>query len=382
TGKGIYEVNVFNAVLEGRFPDNTLLSHDLVEGCFLRVALASDIEVLDDHPASYLSQAARVHRWVRGDWQTLPWLAPRIPGPGGMTRNPFTPLHRWKLIDNLRRSLFAPSLLALITLGWLLLPGPAWAWPLVVSLVVFFPVYFSLIDALLGRSRDLPLLMTLGNIRRDLGRDSARAMLTLMLLPHQAQLMLDASLRALWRMRVTRRNLLEWETAADVERRVGDDLRGFTRRLGPSSAVAVALLVPPVIMHPERALPSLLLAMAWAAAPFAAWRVSQVTAEAPARLDDHQRLVLRRTARRTWRFFETFVTAEGHHLAPDNFQEDPNGEVAWRTSPTNIGLQLLSGLSAYDLGYITLQELMSRSADTLNAMAGLERFGGHFYNWY
>ncbi|MDZ4178773.1 MAG: glucoamylase family protein, partial [Coriobacteriia bacterium] len=382
TGKGIYEVNVFNAVLEGRFPDNTLLSHDLVEGCFLRVALASDIEVLDDHPASYLSQAARVHRWVRGDWQTLPWLTPRIPGPGGMTRNPFTPLHRWKLIDNLRRSLFAPSLLALITIGWLLMPGPAWAWPLVMTLVVFFPAYFSLIDAFLGRSRELPMRMTLGNLRRDLGRDSARALLTLMLLPHQTQLMLDAAFRALWRMNVTRRNLLEWETAADVERRIGDDLRGFARRLGPSSVVAIALLIPPVLMHPERAIPSLILAIAWAAAPFAAWRVSQVTAEAPERLNDHQQLVLRRTARRTWRFFETFVTAEGHHLAPDNFQEHPNGEVAWRTSPTNIGLQLLSGLSAYDLGYITLQELMSRSADTLNAMAGLERFGGHFYNWY
>ncbi len=382
TGKGVYEVNLFDAVLEGRFPDNTLLSHDLIEGCFLRVMLASDIEVLDDHPASYLAQAARVHRWARGDWQTTPWLLPRIPGPAGATRNPLTPLHRWKIIDNLRRSLVAPALLALITLGWLLLPGTTWAWPLVMTLIVFFPVYFSLTDALLSRSRAVPLRAVAGGMWRDFARDSARALLTLVMLPHQAQLMLDAMVRALWRMGVTRRGLLEWETAADAERRLGDDLAGYARRLGPASAVAIALLVLPSLAHPGRALPSFFLAAIWAAAPFVAWWVSRIRVAEPDLLGEHERLVLRRAARRTWRFFETFVTPEGHHLAPDNFQEDSNGEVAWRTSPTNIGLQLLSTLSAYDLGYLTVRELVVRSSDTLGAMAGLERFGGHFYNWY
>lgn len=383
TGKGIYEISIFNHVLEGRFPDNTLLSHDLVEGCFLRVALASDIEVLDDYPSSYLSQAARLHRWVRGDWQTLPWLMPAVPAPGGTTGpNPLSALHRWKLVDNLRRSMVAPSLLALITLGWLALPGPYWAWPLAMLLVIFFPVYFSLADSLLFRPRQVSFASTAESIRREFGRDSARALLTLALLPHQAQLMLDASVRAVWRMTVSRRHLLEWETAADAERRLGSDLAGFARRLGPSSAIAIALLVPPALVYPGRLLPGIALALVWAAAPAIAWRVSLVRPPVVTTLAESDAAELRRLARRTWRYFETFVTPEGHHLAPDNFQEDPNGEVAWRTSPTNIGLQLLSTLTAYDLGYVDLRRLVHRVADTLAAMAGLERFRGHFYNWY
>jgi len=383
TGKGIYEVSVFNAVLEGRFPDDTLLSHDLIEGCYLRVALASDIEVLDDHPASYLSHMARIHRWVRGDWQTIPWLAGSVPlADGTKEHNVLTPLHRWKLTDNIRRSLVAPSLVLLMTLGWLLLPGPAWAWPLVMTLVIFFPVYFSVTDSLLFRSREVSWSSTLESTWRDFGRDSARALLTLSLLPHQAQTMIDASVRALWRMTVSRRKLLEWETAADADKRIGSDLRGYVRKLGPASVVALLLLAPAALQSPQRTMASLGLALLWAAAPLIAWRVSKVSAPATDELDSEQRAELRRLARRTWRFFETFVTPEGHHLAPDNFQEDPNGEVAWRTSPTNIGLQLLSNLTAYDLGYVTLPTLIQRCADTLASMAGLERFRGHYYNWY
>lgn len=382
TGKGIYEVSLFNTLLDGRFPENTLLSHDLIEGSFLRVALASDVEVFDDHPASYLAHMARLHRWVRGDWQTLPWLTPRVRGEHGLTPNPLSRLHRWKILDNLRRSLVAPSSLALITLGWFLLPGPLWVWPLAFGLVVFFPAYFALADAIVARPATIPFATVAAAAWREFGRDSARALLTLALIPHQAQVMTDAICRALWRMAVSHRGLLEWETAADAEKRLKDDLAGFTRRLAPSSAVAIALLIPGCVTHLERIAPSLLLAAVWASAPYIAWRISQVRVTEPEPLDGHARRDLRRTARRTWRFFETFVTPYGHHLAPDNFQEDPNGEVAWRTSPTNIGLQLLSALTAFDLGYVTLRELISRTADTLNTMVGLERFGGHYYNWY
>ncbi len=383
TGKGIYEVNIFNAVLEGRFPDNTLLSHDLIEGNFARVALASDIEVFDDHPASYLSHMARLHRWVRGDWQTLPWLLLRIPAKGGRhSRNPLSSLHRWKMTDNLRRSLVAPTLLLLITIGWLLVPGPSWAWPLAMMLVVFFPVYFSLADSLVFRSRSFSFQAAAGTIWRDFGRDSARAVLSLTLLPHQAWLMTDAIVRALWRMNVSHHNLLEWETAADADRRLGNSLAGFLRKLLPSSLLALGLLAIATVDHPGRAGVAAALGLIWLSAPVVAWWVSRKTVPAPFELTDSDAHELRIVARRTWRFFETFVTEEGHYLAPDNFQEDPGATIAFRTSPTNIGLQLLSGLTAYDLGYITLRGLMMRTSDTMNTMAGLERFRGHFYNWY
>ncbi len=382
TGKGIYEVNVFNAVLDGRIPENTMLSHDLVEGCYLRVGLASDIEVLDDYPATYRAHAARLHRWVRGDWQTIPWLLPSVPTERGREPNPLSRLHRWKILDNLRRSLVPSSLLLLMTVGWAALPGQAWAWPLATTLIVLFPVYFSAVDGLLTRSTNVPFRRNARRVWQEFGRDAARSLLALLLLPHQTVQMLDASVRALWRMWVSRTGLLEWETAADVERRLGDDLRGFVRRLGPSALLGVALLVPGSVTTPERLSIAIPISLAFLAGPFVAWRVSRPRPERVLEIDRSAREQLRRTARSTWFFFETFVGPEGNYLAPDNYQEDPKGEVAYRTSPTNIGLQLMAGLTAYDLGYIPLTRLVERTSDTLNTMAGLKRFRGHFYNWY
>ncbi|MFU8890591.1 MAG: GH36-type glycosyl hydrolase domain-containing protein [Anaerosomatales bacterium] len=382
TGKGIYEINVFEGVLDGAIPENTLLSHDLLEGCFVRVGLASDIEVLDDYPAAYRAQAARLHRWVRGDWQTLPWLGGRIPREQGTAPNPLTPLHRWKMIDNLRRSLSGPAMLALLTLGWALLPGPAWAWPLIMMLMLLFPVYFSAANGLLFRTPDVPFLRTASTVWANFGRDSARTLLALAILPHHAYQMIDAASRALWRMWVSRRNLLEWETAADVERSVGPGVSGYLRRLGPAAVAAIVLLMPGTLASPMRAAVAAPLIALFAAGPFVAWRVSRTRALERRPLEPALVQELRRTARSTWRFFETFVGPEGNHLAPDNFQEDPKGEVAYRTSPTNIGLQLIAGLTAYDLGYQTLGALVERTADTLSSMAGMRRFRGHFYNWY
>jgi len=382
TGKGIYEVNVFEGVLDGAIPENTLLSHDLLEGCFVRVGLASDIEVLDDYPATYRAQAARLHRWVRGDWQTLPWLGARIPREGGFVRSPLSALHRWKMADNLRRSLSGPAMLLLLTLGWALLPGPAWAWPLLMMLAVLFPVYFSAADGLIFHPTDVAFSRTLSHVWTNFGRDSARTLLALALLPHHAYLMIDAATRALWRMWISRRNLLEWETAADVERSVGQGVSGYLRRLGPAAAIAILLLMPGTLATGLRTVVAAPLIALFAAGPFLAWRVSRTRPTERPPLDAALVPSFRQTARATWRFFETFVGPEGNHLAPDNFQEDPKGVVAYRTSPTNIGLQLITGLTAYDLGYQTLGRLVERTADTLGSMAGMQRFRGHFYNWY
>ncbi|MBE0416319.1 MAG: hypothetical protein IBX63_00955 [Coriobacteriia bacterium] len=382
TGKGVYEVNVFAGVLDGAIPENTLLSHDLLEGCFLRVGLASDIEVLDDYPATYGAQVARLHRWVRGDWQTLPWLGARIPREDGTAPNPLSGLHRWKLVDNLRRSLSGPAMLLLLSLGWALLPGPAWAWPLLMMLVVLFPVYFDAANGLLFRPPDVPFARTASTVWANFGRDSARTLLALAFLPHHAYQMIDAAIRALWRMWVSRRKLLEWETAADVERSVGQGVSGYLRRLGPAAAVAIILLLPGTLASPLRVTVAAPLVALFAAGPFLAWRVSRARPVERPPLDPALVPSLRQVARATWRFFETFAGPESNYLTPDNFQEDPKGEVAYRTSPTNIGLQLIAGVTAYDLGYQTLGRLVERTADTLSTMAGMRRFRGHFYNWY
>ncbi len=384
TGKGIFEVDVFAHVLEGLFPESTLLSHDLLEGCFVRTGLASDVEVLDDHPANYLASSSRLHRWIRGDWQTVPYLGATIRTEDGTAiANPLSLLHRWKLTDNLRRSLVAPATVLFITVGWVLVPGQALWWPLAGFLVVLFPALFSFLDALASRPGSVPLSTSLPGIVRDLGAGVWRETLALATLPHKAHLTLDAAFRALWRRFVSRRSLLEWETAADAEKRAGTTARTFYRTMGPGALASVALLAPAVYLEPARAATALPLALLWASAPLAAWWLSTpLPVRETEALSDPDRQSLRRVARATWRYFDAFVTAEGHHLAPDNFQEQPRGVVAWRTSPTNVGLQLLTYLGAYDLGHITLDGLVERVSATLSTLAGLERFRGHFYNWY
>jgi cyclic beta-1,2-glucan synthetase len=385
TGKGIFEVDVFAGVLEGRFPENTLLSHDLIEGSFLRTALASDIEVLDDYPANYLAAASRLHRWVRGDWQTLPWLMPRVRrSDGSFERNPLSALHRWKMVDNLRRSLVSPTLLALFVFGWLLMPHSAMSWPIVMLLVLLFPAYFSLADAMVFRPRSVSFASTAPSILRDFAGDSWRGTLSLSVLPHQAWIMVDAIARALWRMFVSHRHLLEWETAADVERRAGTTRKAFWLTLTPPAAVASVLVLFSAAGDWRRLLWAILLVAFWLAGPMFAWWLSTPRPERAIAepLGAEETRALRRIARKTWRFFDTFVVAHGHNLAPDNFQEDPGGVVAWRTSPTNVGLQLLAYVNAYDLGYLTITAFEDRVASTLSTLAGLERFRGHYYNWY
>ncbi len=333
TGKGIFEVDIFNAALGERFPENRLLSHDLLEGSYLRTALASDIEVLDDQPSSYISHCARLHRWVRGDWQTLPWLAPYVPTPSGGERSPLTAVHRFKILDNLRRSLSAPATVAFAITGFALLRNAGWAWLAVILTLAFFPVLFRLADAVITKPRGTDAREDMTVFATELRRDVLRALLAVATLPHQAHLMTDAVSRALWRMLVSRRGLLEWETAAEAERRLGTTAQAaFWRRMW--SSVAIALVAASIIAGAggvTAVLPAVPLLILWAAGPLAAWRASVPLAREESPLGAEEYVAMRRTARKTWRFFETFVTAEDHHLAPDNFQEDPKGEMTWRT---------------------------------------------------
>jgi cyclic beta-1,2-glucan synthetase len=382
TGKGIYEVNVFLAALEGRIPDDTLLSHDLLEGSFLRTGLASDIEVFDDYPATYLAQTSRLHRWVRGDWQTLPWLRRRVPDASGKRyASTLNALARWKMLDNLRRSLLAPSLIAFVAVGWWVIPNPSWVWPAIVFFILFAPAYLRVGDLIVFYPRGFSPANAFKAAWSDLRCDVQRSALALVVLPHQAQVMLDAIARALWRQYVTRRRMLEWVTAAEAELAAEASPLAYVRRMLPASIVASLLFVPAAVAHPSQLWLIVPAWLTWLPAPVVAWWMSQPLPRERPEPTQRDRATLRRIARKTWRYFDAFVTAEDHWLVPDNYQEDVE-RIAHRTSPTNIGLQLLSYMTAYDLGYTSLGDLVERVARTLNAMSGLELFRGHFYNWY
>jgi cyclic beta-1,2-glucan synthetase len=383
TGKGIFEVDLFASLLEGRFPDNRLLSHDLIEGCFLRTGLASDIEVLDDFPGSYMTQCSRLHRWVRGDWQIAAWVGPTAPGPGGTRyRNPLSPLHKWKILDNLRRSIFPASMIAIGAAGWLLIPHPGWAWPATLAFILLFQALMHAIDSMVRFPRGIGLRAAVRPVVSELWTDITRAFVTLSFLPHQAVLQGDAAVRATWRTLVSKRHMLEWTTAAEAERLSGSSLSSFTRAMWPSVLLTLAAVTPALLLVPESRLWVTPSALAWIASPFVAWQLSKPRSTRADEPTAEEVALLRRIARRTWRFFETFVSEEDRFLAPDNYQEDPKGEIAHRTSPTNMGLQLISNLTAWDLGYVSTSGLIERVGKTLETMAGLERFRGHFYNWY
>jgi len=386
TGKGIYEVDVFNAILDGRIPDNALLSHDLLEGNFLRCALASDLEVLDDYPPDYGTQCSRLHRWTRGDWQTSPWLFGRVRGAGGAKyRNPLGALHKWKIIDNLRRSLAPAAFLLWGLAGWLLLPRPGMFWIPVLVLLWCYPLLLHAVDTAASVFEGNPLRALVRPLLAEARADGARALLTLAFLPHQAHLLLDAAARALWRMHVSHRRMLEWTTAAEAQASGRQSLVAYVALMWPAAAVSVAAIAAIGAVVPMTAVLLSPLAVLWLASPaiaFGTSRPAQVSGTEDLSVTAEQAAHIRAIARRTWRFFETFVGPEDSWLPPDNFQEDPEGVVAHRTSPTNIGLVLLATITAHDLGYLSLSGAIERVSATMRTMGQLDRHHGHFYNWY
>ncbi|HEU5090544.1 MAG TPA: glycosyl transferase, partial [Roseiflexaceae bacterium] len=382
-GKGIYDPQVLRETLHGRFPENALLSHDLIEGNYARAGLLSDIELLDGYPTTYAAYAARQHRWVRGDWQIARWLLPRVPdGSGKLVPNVLSPLARYKIFDNLRRSLVPPAIVTLLGAGWLALPGRPAVWTALALSSYAAPLAFSVIDTLLG-VRTLRALRALPEALRNLRLDALRALLNMALLPDQAVLNVDAIVRTLARLGYSRRNLLEWETAAQSGRRLTNS-EGYLRR---SSFPAIAAAALGSALRPEHAGAAWQAATpvlaSWAAAPsLAGWLDQPYLAEREPEPGPHDRVLLRSIARATYTYFERFVNEEGSFLAPDNFQETPNPVVAFRTSPTNIGLQLLADLSAFDFGYLGVYDLLERIERVFSTMEQLERYRGHLFNWY
>ena len=383
TGKGLYDVDTFQRTLENRVPENCLLSHDLFECLFARAALTTDIELLDDYPASYEAYAKRAHRWARGDWQIIRWLFPRVPdGERRRVRNVLPLIARWKILDNLRRSLVAPSLFLWLVAACSFFPGSVLLWSLFVLLVIAFPVHLHVTTGLLIHPRGIPWTSHFWSVWGDFRTNIAQIALSFIFLPHQAWLMCDAIIRALYRQFISHKNLLEWVSAAEAERSARNDLRSFVSFMLPSSALTLGALALTLTFKPT-ALPVMgPLFTIWILSPVIAYWISKPRAPERRVLSAEDAKFARLIARRTWRFFEHFVGAEDNWLPPDNFQEDPAPVIAHRTSPTNIGLLLLSTCSARDLGYVGALELVERQELTFETMAKMNRLHGHYFNWY
>ena len=388
-GKGIYDVDAFERSLKDRIPENALLSHDLFEGIHGRVGLATDIILFEDYPPHYLVYMRRSTRWIRGDWQLLPWLLPRVRHAGkGAIPNDLSVIERWKILDNLRRSLLAPMLLLLFIAGWLWLPGPTWAWTLFGILTPAVPLIAGTLGSLVRNAldhanpaRESPPWR---NIFEPLRDSVLRWLLELAFIPYETFLALGGIAITLVRVVFTRKNLLVWVTAAQAARESGHEIsRRVIRKRMMTALIATTVLVALIMwINPAALSAALPLLAAWLLSPEIAYLISRPVDRRPEMLSREQQKLLRKLARRTWLFFEQFVGPEDHWLPPDHFQESPIGQVTPQTSPTNIGLLMLSTLSAYDFGYIGLQELTTRLQLAFESLGKLEHYRGHLLNWY
>ena len=374
-GKAIYDLQAFRAILNNRFPAETLLSHDLIEGTYTGVGLATGIELFENLPLNYASYSQRQHRWIRGDWQIAPWIFPRVPAASGKSeRNPLSIIGRWRIFDNLRRSLVPIASLLLLLLGWLISAAPG-VWSLVVGLAIAIPAVAPLLDRL---ARVLQ-----GTIYgwRGAADELMRAAVMVAFLPHQAWLAADAIMRVAYRRLVSHRNLLEWQTADGAAASIHKHAAAARRQLQIICGVSVALIL---VLHFRNAsaAASFFLAL-WAVSPAVMHWLGRIdTSHSSQPLTGQNALYLRSLARKTWRYFDDLVGPETQWLPPDNYQLALHVEVANRTSPTNIGLWLVSALAAHDLGYLTGDDLLARCSATMATLERLERYEGHLLNWY
>ncbi|MGZ8518578.1 MAG: GH36-type glycosyl hydrolase domain-containing protein [Candidatus Binatia bacterium] len=361
-----------------------MLSHDLFEGIFARAGLVTDIEFFEEFPAHYEVAVVRQHRWARGDWQLLPWILGHAPDLGrGRVRTSIPLIGRWKMLDNLRRTLSAPAALLTLIAGWTLPFAAPVIWTTFVLACIAIPPLLSVLSGLIPHRRGISKRSHARAVGTDLALAATHVGLTVTLLADQAWLMADAIIRTLSRVYVTRRRLLEWVTAAQAQSGLDLSLVSFYRRMNGTVALAALVAILVALQPPEVWPIAAPFAFLWALSPMVAYWISLPPRAAAAQpLSENDLRTLRMTARRTWRFFETFVGPEDHALPPDNFQEKPLPVVAHRTSPTNLGLYLLSIIAAHDFGWIGTVAAIERLEATLGTMNDLERFRGHFYNWY
>lgn len=383
-GKGIYDVDLFEAALADRVPENTLLSHDLFEGIFARAGLVSDIELFEDFPTRYDVAASRLHRWARGDWQLLPWIFGR--GAPGSDQNQSTiPLGGlWKMVDNLRRTLSPPASVLALIVGWTLPLHLAVTWTIFILATIAIPPLLPVMAGVTTPPRPgISWRSHFQALSKDVVLALSQIAFSIAFLAHQAWLMIDAIARTLYRLFFTRRRLLEWVTAAQATYRPQLDIASTYSQMAGAVAIAGIALLVAGVFGGVAAFVALPFVAVWLLSPLIArWTSAPPGSVDRAAVSPQDGDALRLVARRTWRFFETFVTAADNMLPPDNFQEDPKPVVAHRTSPTNIGLHLLSAVAARDHKWIGTTELVDRLEATFATIDKMELFRGHLFNWY
>lgn len=383
TGKGIYDLKVFQKVLKGKFPENAILSHDLLEGSFVRAALVSDLELVDAYPSKFNSFMARLHRWIRGDWQLVPWLLGGIPTKNNkFIQNPLSKVSKWKMIDNLRRSLLTPAVMILIALGFSIMPGKGVFWAGLGIASMGLPLALSLLTQIFSNG------IKSDTIKRHLpGFFGIKAsifqfLLGIVFLPYQAFMAMDAIIVTLRRVFITKKNMLEWVTSSDSDITQPNSLKSYVETMGLSTFAGIAITALSFVLKPESAKVSVVLLLAWVLSPVIAYLISKDDPKKAEELDDAALIELRTIARKTWRYFEEFANLKNNYLAPDNYQEEPYSGIAYKTSPTNIGLGLMASLTARDMGYIGLIELETQISHTITTIEKMEKWNGHLYNWY
>ncbi len=381
-GKGIYDVDAFEKALNGRFPENRILSHDLIEGCYARCGLISDVQLYEEYPSQYRMDVSRRHRWIRGDWQIASWLRSKVPTAGeGHQKNKISWLSQWKIFDNLRRSLVPAALTMMLIMGWTIM-SPVWLWTVMVIGILLIPSAGIIFLEILRKPGDVLWSQHFVTALRQARRHFFQISHTLICLPYEAYFSLDAITRTLWRMFVTHRRLLEWNPSSNLVRRSHNGFTASWRSMWIAPLLSVLLFIYLLMNRPAALSAASFILFIWFWSPGVTWLVSRPIVRGGVKLKDGQIVFLRKIVRKTWAFFETFVGPDDNWLPPDNYQEHPVAVVSHRTSPTNMGLSLLANLSAYDFGYITAGELIERTANTFQTMDRMERYRGHFYNWY
>ncbi len=374
TGKGIYDLRVFHEVLENSIPENSILSHDLLEGSYIRVGLATDIFLIDGYPEKYNSYIMRQHRWVRGDWQLIKWLY-------GQRGKEISLLSRWKILDNMRRSLIPTSLLLLVfSIAFFSINPYVWT---IFSLFIFFHQFiFMGINNIFHNGFKNQNIKLHGDIIRGCRVFLYQGFLSILFLPYEGVMMLDAIIRSIYRVFVSRKNLLEWTTAFDMEKNLGNSLSGYFKKMKSNIIAALLLVGLTYIFNYENLGLSLILGILWFSGPMIASYISKedIDERVMSKKDDIE--LLHSIGKKTWDYYREITDKKNNYLPPDNYQEFPYNGVANRTSPTNIGFYLLSILSSRDLGYIDTEEMFHLVDLTIATIEKLEKWEGHLYNWY
>ncbi len=381
-GKGLYDVDAFERSMEGRFPENLILSHDLLEGCYARSGLVTDVQLYEEYPSGYLKDSSRRHRWIRGDWQIAPWLFSSVPGANGSkVKNPVSFLSQWKIADNLRRSLVPFATVLLLVSGWMFF-HPPWIWSAFVIALLGFPLVPMSLAQTVRKSENSTLKTHFGSVFVSFKKNVLRFFFSVAFLMHEAFYCSDAIARTLWRMAVSKRRLLKWRAFLEEKSALSSHISGYCKSMLFAPAAAVVLLAGFSVLFPRIDGSVVIFLILWFVSPVVAYGISQPSSPRKILLSKAQVLFLRHLARKNWAFFEHFVTEKSHWLPPDNFQEAPVSVLAHRTSPTNIGLMLLANLAAYDFGYVSMGMMFNRTEKTFDTLNLLEKFRGHFYNWY